>query len=102
MSITSFLKAMILAYTVNAAFGQDVSKRFHPPACNLYRIEDTPVLSLKQRFCLWEDRSLFNSETFFGAALGGAYSQLTERASDRQKGFLGYWERTGTKYAQST
>lgn len=73
-----------------------------PPACNLYRIESTPVLSLTQRICLWTDRSLTSGEGLMGAAIAGAYSQLTERSSDRRKGFPGYAERFATRYAQST
>ena len=36
-----------------------------------------------------------------GALVSAGYSQFTEKSADRQKGFAGYGERFGIKYAQS-
>lgn len=73
----------------------------YPPQCNLYRMEATPVLTVKQRFCLWSDRSLTSGEGLMGAFAGAAYSQFTESSADRRKGFAGFTERASTRYAQS-
>lgn len=72
------------------------------PSCNLYLMAKEPTLTLKQRLCMWTDRSLLNRESFSGAFVAGVYSQFTERSDDRGKGMAGLATRVGTKYAQST
>jgi hypothetical protein len=51
---------------------------------------------------MWVDRSVFSGEGLAGAVTGGAYSQFTERSTDRGKGVAGLATRIGTRYAQST
>ncbi|MEO8127172.1 MAG: hypothetical protein ABI822_08775, partial [Bryobacteraceae bacterium] len=97
-------KVLIFAGVCAPVFAQTTQGglKFYPPPCNLYRIENTPVLSLRQRLCLWTDRSLTSGEGIMGAAAGAAFAQFTDRSSDLQKGLAGYAERFGTRYAQST
>lgn len=101
MRIMYWLAGLIAITQILPAQDSEAAPAPYPPSCNRFRIEATPVLSLKQRFCLWTDRSLTSGEGLMGALAGAGFAQVTDRSSDLRKGVPGYAIRASTRYAQS-
>lgn len=82
-------------------FDPALASKPEAPACNTYRIEETPQLDLKQRLCLWTRRSIFSGEGISGAMVAAGAAQFRDDAADLRKGAAGYAIRFSTRYGQS-
>jgi len=69
------------------------------PPCNDYNIKNDPVLTAKQRTCIWAG-NLLTSGSVFGAAVSSAYGQLTDDEPSWGQGAAGFAKRYGARYAQ--